>query len=506
MADRSQAPHPSGFSHALPRRWLEPGLLAVTGAALLAGGIAWIAGDQGAADLCWAVGTVAAVPPAVGWVVSALRRKRPGVDLIAVLALAGTLAVREYLAGALIALMLATGRTLDAAAERRASRDLRTLLERAPHSARRRCGVGGDMGEAGDGGDGREAGDGGGVETVPLDRIRPGDVLVVAPGEVLGVDGRVAAGTPAVLDESALTGEAALVEHAPGDRVRSGVVNAGPAFDLVAAATAADSTYARIVRLAEQAGAERAPVVRLAERYAAWFLPLSLALAGAAWAALVALLKDWAHANEILVSLMLVYVANLFLSWLMFGPWKDPKGWNFPQTVSFAPDTTIPRVIHGMRLHWGFAVALLAAGLMWTFLFRTFKGLQLQVGGPAPAAARYAGFSARGALWTTLLTSGGLAGVAGAFEAVGPMGQLTPHVSTGYGFTAIIVAFVGRLNPLGCVLASGLLSMFLIGGELAQSRVQMPAALTGVFQGVLLFSLLACDTLVNNRLRWRRAP
>ncbi|WP_152617748.1 heavy metal translocating P-type ATPase [Phaeacidiphilus oryzae] len=285
MADRSQAPHPSGFSHALPRRWLEPGLLAITGAALLAGGIAWIAGDQGAADLCWAVGTVAAVPPAVGWVVSALRRKRPGVDLIAVLALAGTLAVREYLAGALIALMLATGRTLDAAAERRASRDLRTLLERAPHSARRRCGVGGDMGEAGDGGDGREAGDGSGVETVPLDRIRPGDVLVVAPGEVLGVDGRVAAGTPAVLDESALTGEAALVEHAPGDRVRSGVVNAGPAFDLVAAATAADSTYARIVRLAEQAGAERAPVVRLAERYAAWFLPLSLALAGAAWAA-----------------------------------------------------------------------------------------------------------------------------------------------------------------------------------------------------------------------------
>ena len=231
------------------------------------------------------------------------------------------------------------------------------------------------------------------------------------------------------------------------------------------------------------------------------FVIVAGALTGAAWAAVVALLKDWAHANEILVSLMLVYVANLFLSWLMFGPWKDPKGWNFPQTVSFAPETTIPRLIPGMRLHWGFGVALLAAALMWIFLFRTFRGLQLQVGGPAPAAARYAGFSARGALWTTLLTSGGLAGVAGAFEAVGPMGQLTPHVSTGYGFTAIIVAFVGRLNPLGCVVASFLLSMFVIGGELAQSRVRMPAALTGVFQGVLLISMLAFDTFIQYRLR-----
>lgn len=232
------------------------------------------------------------------------------------------------------------------------------------------------------------------------------------------------------------------------------------------------------------------------------FVIVAGALAGAAWAAVVALLRDRFHANEILVSLMLVYVANLFLSWLMFGPWKDPKGWNFPQTVSFSPDTTIPRIFRAFRLNWGFGVALLAAVVMWIFLFRTFRGLQLEVGGPAPAAARYAGFSARGALWTTLLTSGGLAGVAGAFEAVGPMGQLTPHVSTGYGFTAIIVAFVGRLNPLGCVLASGLLSMFLIGGEQAQYRVQTPAALTGVFQGVLLITMLACDTFIQYRLRW----
>jgi simple sugar transport system permease protein len=139
---------------------------------------------------------------------------------------------------------------------------------------------------------------------------------------------------------------------------------------------------------------------------------------------------------------------------------------------------------------------------MYLFMFRTFTGIQLQVGGPAPAAARYAGFSSRAAIWTTLLTSGGLAGVAGAFEVAGPKGQLTPHVSAGYGFTAIIVAFVGRLHPVGCILGSVVLSMFLIGGELAQSRVGLPSALAGVFQGVLLLSLLACDTLIHYRPRW----
>jgi simple sugar transport system permease protein len=226
------------------------------------------------------------------------------------------------------------------------------------------------------------------------------------------------------------------------------------------------------------------------------------ALAGAAWAAVVAWLKDRFHANEILVSLMLVYVANLFLTWLVFNPWRDPKGWRFPQTVSFSYDTKIPVFVRGIRAHWGFALALLAAAALWIFLHRTFKGLQIQIGGPAPAAARYAGFSARAALWTTLLASGALAGVAGAFETVGPNGQLTQHASVGYGFTAIIVAFVGRLDPLGCVLGSFLLSTFLVGGEMAQSRVGMPAALTGVFQGVLLLAMLAFDTFIHHRLRW----
>ncbi|MCX7214433.1 MAG: ABC transporter permease [Burkholderiales bacterium] len=235
------------------------------------------------------------------------------------------------------------------------------------------------------------------------------------------------------------------------------------------------------------------------------FFPLVIvagALGGMVWAGIVALLRDRFNASEILVSLMLVYVANLFLSWLVFGAWKDPKGFNFPQTMSFASDTNLPRIVTGLRMHWGLAVALVIAIAMWLFMFRTFGGYQQQVGGLAPAAARYAGFSSRRALWTALLVSGGLAGIAGAFEAVGPMGQLTPHVSTGYGFTAIIVAFVGRLHPLGCVLGAILLSMFLIGGELAQSRLGLPSALTGVFQGVLLFSLLTCDTLIGYRLRF----
>ncbi|MGA8890063.1 MAG: ABC transporter permease [Anaeromyxobacteraceae bacterium] len=235
------------------------------------------------------------------------------------------------------------------------------------------------------------------------------------------------------------------------------------------------------------------------------FFPMLLvagAVGGMIWASIAAFLKDRFNANEILVSLMLVYVADLFLSWLVFGPWKDPGGYNFPQTVNFAAGTNVPRFIPGMRLHWGFGLAVLGAVAMWIFMFRTYRGMQLLVGGPAPAAARYAGFSARVALWSTFLISGALAGVAGALEVAGPMGQLTPHVSQGYGFAAIIVAFVGRLHPLGAVIASLVLATFSIGGELAQSRLGLPAAITGVFQGVLLLSLLGCDTLILYRPRW----
>ncbi len=140
--------------------------------------------------------------------------------------------------------------------------------------------------------------------------------------------------------------------------------------------------------------------------------------------------------------------------------------------------------------------------MLWVFLFRTRAGFAQQVGGLAPAAARYAGFSSRKALWVALLTSGGAAGLAGALEVAGPIGQLTPYVPAGYGFAAIIVAFVGRLHPAGMVLSAVLMSMFYIGGELAQSRLGLPKSITGVFQGLLLFCLLACDTLVAYRLRW----
>ncbi|HEU4460674.1 MAG TPA: ABC transporter permease [Methylibium sp.] len=228
---------------------------------------------------------------------------------------------------------------------------------------------------------------------------------------------------------------------------------------------------------------------------------LAGAAGGMAWAAIVAALRDRCNASEILVSLMLVYVAQQLLNYLVFVPWKDPAGFNFPQTPTFDATTWLPVLLPRTRLHWGFVLALVLVAVFWLFLFRSWRGYQLQVGGLAPAAARYAGFSARTSLWTALLVCGGMAGLAGAMEAAGPLRQLTPHVSTGYGFTAIIVCFVGRLHPLGVALASVLLSVLLIGGELAQSRLGLPNALTGVFQGLLLFLLLACDSLITYRLR-----
>lgn len=243
---------------------VELAFVALTVTALACGGIAWLSGSRKVADVSWITGTVLAVVPAVVWVGMALRRRRLGVDVIAVLSLVGTLLVGEYLAGALIAVMLAGGRALDAAASRRASHDLRALLERAPRFARRRTGTQ--------------------VEVIPLSEVTVDDLLLVGPGEVVPVDGRVV-DVVAVVDESALTGEPVQVERGVGDPVRSGVLNVGGAFELRATATADDSTYAGIVRLAQQAGAENAPIVRLADRYAAWFLPLALLIAGGAWLA-----------------------------------------------------------------------------------------------------------------------------------------------------------------------------------------------------------------------------
>ncbi len=222
---------------------------------------------------------------------------------------------------------------------------------------------------------------------------------------------------------------------------------------------------------------------------------------GMAWAAITAFLRDRFNANEILVSLMLVYIAQLLLSYLVHGPLMDPEGFNFPQSKMLSDGLLLPIVLPETRLHLGLALALAAAAAGWLYLSRSISGFRLQVGGMAPMAARYAGFSSRGTLWTSMLICGALAGLAGVAEVAGPLGQLTPSVSPGYGFAAIIVAFVGRLHPIGVVFASVIMAMFYIGGELAQSRLGMPSAITGVFQGILLFALLACDVLIHYKLR-----
>ena len=250
-------------------------------------------------------------------------------------------------------------------------------------------------------------------------------------------------------------------------------------------------------------------VALMADKESTRWIVLAILLAGMAggmaWAAITAFLRDRFNANEILVSLMLVYVAVQLLVWLVFGPWKDPGGYNFPQTQTFDAVTQIPRLMKGSRVSIGLLIALAGAAMLWLYLFRTRAGFAQQVGGLAPAAARYAGFSSRRALWVALLVSGGAAGLAGALEVAGPVGQLTPYVPAGYGFAAIIVAFVGRLHPVGMVFSAILMSMFYIGGELAQSRMGLPKSITGVFQGLLLFALLACDTLMVYRVRWGRA-
>ena len=226
-------------------------------------------------------------------------------------------------------------------------------------------------------------------------------------------------------------------------------------------------------------------------------------LGGAAWAALVAWLRDRFSANEILVSLMLVYVAQLALSYLVHGALRDPAGYGFPQSKLFEPAARMPIIMEGTRLTIGFPLAIVAALAGWAIAARSVIGFQLKVVGLAPRAAHYAGFSNRAVLWFVLLFSGALAGLAGGLEVTGPLGQLTPSISPGYGFAAIIVAFLGRLHPLGAVPASLLMALFYIGGELAQSRLGLPSALTGVYQGMLLAFLLIADALVTYRVVWR---
>jgi ABC-type uncharacterized transport system permease subunit len=228
------------------------------------------------------------------------------------------------------------------------------------------------------------------------------------------------------------------------------------------------------------------------------------AVGGATWAAIPALLRTRFNANEILVSLMLVYVAQLFVSWLVFGPWKDPDGFNFPQTRMFGEAALMPVLLEGTRLHFGFALALAVLVTGYAFMNRSYAGFRMRVAGEAPDAARYAGFSATRMIWVGLLLGGAAAGLAGMGEVAGPMGQLTDKVGSGYGFAAIIVAFVGRLNAFGILLASLLMALLYIGGEQAQQYLNLPSSISMVFQGMLLFFLLGSDVFIHYRLRLRR--
>ena len=239
----------------------------------------------------------------------------------------------------------------------------------------------------------------------------------------------------------------------------------------------------------------------------AWILPamcVAGVLGGMAWAAVPAFLRTRLGVNEILTSLMLTYVAIQILYFLMNGPWKDPMGFNFPQTRLFTDDQLLPTVIPRTIVHLGVPLALVIAVLAWLVMTRSVFGFQIRTVGRAPQAARHAGFNADRTIWATLMIGGGLAGLAGIFEAAGPFGQMTPQFPAGYGFTAIIVAFLGRLHPIGIVLAGIVMAVTYIGGETAQTRLGLPDSAAGLFQAMTLFFLLATDVLVRYRIRVAR--
>lgn len=241
-----------------------------------------------------------------------------------------------------------------------------------------------------------------------------------------------------------------------------------------------------------------------------WLLPLMViggAVGGAVWAAVPAFLRLRFNASEILTSLMLNYVALLLLNYLVHGPYRDPDGFAFPESRLFEADAVLPILWAGTRVHLGALFALAAVAGGWLLIARTFIGFQIKVIGLTPAAAGYAGFDQKRIVWLALLLSGALAGIAGMGEVAGPIGQVTAGISPGYGYTAIIVAFLGRLHPVGILLAALLMALSFIGGEAAQIAMGLPKAITGVFQGMLLFFLLASDVLIRYRVRFgaRRA-
>ena len=227
-------------------------------------------------------------------------------------------------------------------------------------------------------------------------------------------------------------------------------------------------------------------------------------IGGVLYALIVAWLRTSFNANEILTSLMLAYIGQYLLIYLVTGPLRDPQGFGFPQTALFSDEADGPRIIADTNLHFGILLAPVVAGIAWLMLGHTVLGFQLRVLGQAPRAAKFAGFSEGKLIWLAMAISGGLAGLAGMFEVTGTQGQLSTNISPGYGFTAIIVGFLGRLNPAGVVPAGLLLALTYLGGDAAQINLGLSNSITGIFQGILLFCLLGADVLINNRLLWRR--
>ncbi|MET0969285.1 MAG: ABC transporter permease [Tardiphaga sp.] len=236
-----------------------------------------------------------------------------------------------------------------------------------------------------------------------------------------------------------------------------------------------------------------------------WVLPamvIAAAMGGMLWAAVPALLRTRFNASEILVSLMMNYIAQLWLSWLVFGAWRDPAGFNFPQSQPLAPGALFPILIEGTRANASIIFALLAVILGWVLMNRSFVGFQLRVTGLSEGAARYAGFSTHRAVWIGMLAGGATAGIAGVGEIAGPLGQIFPTASPGYGYAAIIVAFLGRLNPVGILFSGLLMALIYLSGDLAQMSLGMPSAITGLLQSLLLFFLLTADVFIQYRLRY----
>ena len=225
------------------------------------------------------------------------------------------------------------------------------------------------------------------------------------------------------------------------------------------------------------------------------------ALGGMAWAAIAAFLRTQFNANEILVTLMLTSIALQVLYYLLLGPWKDPLGFNFPQTVMFQDEALFPPIIFGFRLNYSLIIPILFTIFVWVYMEKRFGGFQLVVGGLAPQAATYAGFSAKGAVWKSLLIAGMAAGLAGMSEVAGPIGQLQRSVTSGYGYSAIIVAYLGALHPIGIIFAAFFLAVIHIGGDIALVSADLPISSVHIFQGLLLVTYLASYTFVNYRLK-----